>query len=51
MSNSAEGNGCYICQPENPNADPEGCAACEREWWAWYFARVTVPSSPTERGQ
>jgi hypothetical protein len=23
--------GCYICQPDNPDADPEGCTPCERE--------------------
>lgn len=27
-------SGCYICQPDNPNADGEGCEACDRDYWA-----------------
>lgn len=30
-----EQEGCYLCQPDNPSAADEGCAACEREFWAW----------------
>lgn len=24
--------GCYICLPDDPAADPEGCSNCERRW-------------------
>jgi hypothetical protein len=24
-------DGCYICQPDNPNADAEGCSDCDRK--------------------
>ena len=24
-------DGCYICQPDNPRADPEGCSDCDRK--------------------
>lgn len=33
-SNLAALNGCYICQPDNPNADEEGCAACDAAFFA-----------------
>ena len=23
--------GCFICEPDNPDADPEGCAQCDRD--------------------
>lgn len=25
-------SGCYICQPDEPDASPEGCEACEQDW-------------------
>jgi hypothetical protein len=30
---TGDSDGCYICQPDNPNADEEGCSACEVEFW------------------
>lgn len=27
-------DGCYICQPNNPNADGEGCEDCDRDHWS-----------------
>lgn len=29
---------CYICDPDNPNADEEGCQACEQSFLAYYAA-------------
>jgi hypothetical protein len=28
-------HGCYICQPSDPQANPEGCAECDRDYWAF----------------
>ena len=36
--------GCYICQPDNPNADPEGCAECDRRAEQAAAAARQVPS-------
>lgn len=44
MSNDSETTeGCYICQPDNPNAAEEGCEACDREYWAHVLA--TTPEA------
>lgn len=24
--------GCYICRPDDPDANPEGCEGCEQDW-------------------
>jgi hypothetical protein len=28
---------CYLCDPTNPEADEEGCAKCEQEYWDWDY--------------
>lgn len=33
--------GCFICQPDNPNAAQEGCAECE----ARYVNEVVIPAA------
>lgn len=25
--------GCYVCAPDDPHADEEACADCDREFW------------------
>lgn len=47
MSEQADGRGgepsskrgCYICQPNNPNAAEEGCKDCDREFWSSVVAK------------
>ena len=29
-------DGCYICQPDNPNAAEDGCSDCELAWEMYY---------------
>jgi hypothetical protein len=29
---------CYICDPDNPDAPEDGCAGCEADWEAYYYA-------------
>lgn len=31
--------GCYLCQPDNPEAAEDGCSRCESEFFA-YVVRV-----------
>lgn len=31
-------DGCYICQPNNPDAAEEGCEKCDRDYWAHVLA-------------
>lgn len=31
---AAATRGCYICRPDDPSADEEACAECDREFWA-----------------
>lgn len=38
------GDGCYICQPENPNAAEEGCEDCDRGFWQWVTRVNTAPT-------
>jgi len=33
--------GCFICRPDDPAADPEGCASCE----ASYVRSVVLPDA------
>lgn len=25
--------GCYLCAPDDPDADEEACDACDRDFW------------------
>ena len=44
--------GCYICQPDNPDASPEGCDACDREWQGGVLLRERVAEARgVERGR
>jgi hypothetical protein len=36
--------GCYICRPDDPSANPEGCPACEARSDAYHEAlRIPLP--------
>lgn len=37
----AQGSGCYICRPDDPNAAEEGCQDCDREFWE-YASHIAV---------
>lgn len=42
-------SGCYICQPDNPDAAPEGCVACEMEF-AEYARRQWLRQEAAQNG-
>ena len=33
-----QSDGCYICQPANPNAAEDGCSDCDLAWGMYYEA-------------
>jgi hypothetical protein len=40
--------GCYICQPDNPDAAEEGCGSCDRDYWS-FVARVAEANACQRR--
>jgi hypothetical protein len=41
--------GCYICQPDNPDAAEEGCGRCDADFLAHAIAVVAADPADTGR--
>lgn len=45
-----EESGCYICQPDNPDAADEGCGPCDADYWTAQIARLRQEDPPSDPG-